>query len=82
MIKKLIKKYQAYKDKKFLVRLERVLSSKAVNSSLVLKGHLLVLGDVAASAINEVKDFEEGKSVSQILGGLHQECLAKLVSQR
>ena len=45
MIKKLIKKYQAYKDKRFLARLERVLRSNIVKSDLLLNGNIYSRGN-------------------------------------
>ena len=44
MINKLIKKYQAYKDKRFLARLERVLRSNIVKSDLLLDGNIFPRG--------------------------------------
>lgn len=40
MVTRLLKKYQSYRDKKFLSRLERVLNDN------VLKSKALILGDV------------------------------------
>mgnify|MGYP000845600351 CR=1 FL=1 len=37
MIKKLLQKYQAYRDKKFLARLERVLNNNVVGANLFIE---------------------------------------------
>lgn len=46
MIKKLIKKYQAYRDRRFLARLERVLNSNIVKSNLLISGGVFIHEDV------------------------------------
>ncbi len=46
MIKNLLQKYQAYKDKKFLARLERVLNNNIVKSHALIWGEAFFGGGV------------------------------------
>ena len=63
IFKWLSKKYQAYKDRKFKERLERVLKTKAINAPLVIKGDLVVKNSVHMYVPEEtIKKFEEEKS--------------------
>lgn len=67
IFKWLFKKYQAYKDRKFKERLERVLKANSINASLVIKGDLLVSGLVYAYVSEAaIREFEEGKPIKQI----------------
>lgn len=60
MIKYLIKKYQAYKDRKFKERLERVLKIHSIESSLVLKGNIIISGTMYYyMCINDEKSINE-----------------------
>ena len=43
MIKKLLQKYQAYRDKKFLARLERVLNNNVVARKLIYRKNIYSL---------------------------------------
>lgn len=43
MIKKLLQKYQAYRDKKFLARLERVLNNNVVGANLFIEKNIFSL---------------------------------------
>lgn len=43
MIKKLLQKYQAYRDKKFLARLERVLNNNVVGANLFIEKNIYSL---------------------------------------
>lgn len=43
MIKKLLQKYQAYRDKKFLARLERVLNNNVVGANLFIEKNVFSL---------------------------------------
>jgi len=45
MIKKLLQKYQAYRDKKFLARLERVLNNNVVGANLFIEKMCFHSGD-------------------------------------
>lgn len=45
MIKKLLQKYQAYRDKKFLARLERVLNNNVVGANLFIEKIYFHSGD-------------------------------------
>lgn len=67
ILKWLFKKYQAYKDRKFKERLERVLKTHSINAPLVIKGDLLVSGLVYAYVSKDaIRKFEEGKPIKQI----------------
>ena len=46
MIKKLIKKYQAYKDRKFAKRISRVLGKYVIHSSVFIDGELKTTGSI------------------------------------
>ena len=46
MLKKLIQKYQAYKDKKFLARLNRVLKTNVICTSVIVDGNLVTTGSI------------------------------------
>lgn len=46
MIKKLLQKYQAYRDKKFLARLERVLNNNVIHAEMKIEGFLDVKGNI------------------------------------
>lgn len=68
IFKWLFKKYQAYKDRKFKERLERVLKTNAINTPLVIKGDLFVSELVYAYVSEDaIREFEEGKPIKQIL---------------
>lgn len=43
MIKKLLQKYQAYRDNKFLARLERVLNNNVVGANLFIEKNVFSL---------------------------------------
>lgn len=43
MIKKLLQKYQTYRDKKFLARLERVLNNNVVGANLFIEKNIFSL---------------------------------------
>lgn len=45
MIKKLLQKYQTYRDKKFLARLERVLNNNVVGANLFIEKNVFSLRD-------------------------------------
>jgi hypothetical protein len=78
MFKKLIEKYQAHKDRKFLARFERVLNNNVTKSNFLLKGDLYVSGQIHMYCKRLIKDFEEGKPLSQITYEIHQESLSRL----
>ena len=61
MIKKLIKKYQAYKDRCFVKRLNRVLGKYVVHSSFYIDGELKVTGSIHYYVPKqEVEEIEAG----------------------
>jgi hypothetical protein len=67
IFKLLFKKYQAYKDRKFKERLERVFKTNAINAPLVIKGDLLVKNSVYMYVPEEqIEKFEEGVPIKQI----------------
>ena len=71
IFKWLSKKYQAYKDRKFKERLERVLKTKPINSTLVINGDLVVKNSVYVYVPEDkIKSFEEGRPIKQILHNL------------
>lgn len=60
IFKWLFKKYQAYKDRKFKERLERVLKTHSIESSLVLKGNIIISGTLYYyMCINDEKSINE-----------------------
>lgn len=74
MINKLIKKYQAYKDKKFLARLERVLNSNVVKSNIALSGHAFIKGDFWIRISKcELEDISKGVPLDVALSHLHRQ---------
>lgn len=71
IFKWLSKTYQAYKDRKFKERLERVLKTKPINSTLVINGDLVVKNSVYVYVPEDkIKSFEEGRPINQILHNL------------
>lgn len=67
IFKSLFKKYQAYKDRKFKERLERVLESNAINSCLVVKGKI-VANNIYCHVPNEtIEKFENGTPINDLL---------------
>lgn len=73
MIKKIIKKYQSYRDKRFLARLERVLGNNMINATISLHGSLFTDGSVwMMFPTSALKDFVKGTPLSLIEERLHQ----------
>lgn len=61
MIKKLIQRYRAYKDKQFAKRLDRVLKTHVIKSSVIIEGTLYTTGNVRCWVSEEgVKKIKEG----------------------
>ena len=68
IFKWLSKKYQSYRDRKFLKRLERVLSRNVVKSSLVVDGTLLASGSIYVFVPKETIDkYNDGKPINEIV---------------
>ena len=60
MIKKLIQKYRAYKDRRFAKRLDRVLKTHVISSSVIIDGDLSTTGSIrvylSKEAIEQIKE--------------------------
>lgn len=61
MIKKLIQKYRAYKDRQFAKRLYRVLKTHVIDSSVIIDGSLSTTGSVQMYLPKEeIEQIKEG----------------------
>ena len=61
MIKKLIQKYRAYKDRQFAKRLDRVLKTHVIDSSVIIDGNLSTTGSIQVYLPKEeVEQIKEG----------------------
>lgn len=80
LLKKILKKIQAYQDKRFLVRLERILRSNAINSNLILRGNVFTEGTIQAyMSKDELKEALKGNHLDPSSKCFHQEHLEKQV---
>ena len=63
MIKKLIQKYRAYKDRQFAKRLDRVLKTHVIDSSVIIDGNLSTTGPIQMYLSKEaVEQIKEGNN--------------------
>ena len=78
-IKNLIKRYQAYRDRRFLARLERVFNGNVLQSNIVIGGSLLLKGEIVSFLMDSVlEEIRKGVPVNEILEKFRQESLEQL----
>lgn len=79
-IRNLIGKYRAYRDRRFLARLERVFNGNVLQSNIVIGGSLLLKGEIVAYLKNpELEEIRKGVLVNELLERLRQEAVVKWV---
>lgn len=78
IIRNLIGKIRAYRDRRFLARLERVLNGNVLQSNIVIGGSLLSSGElVAYLKDSELEEIRRGVPVNELLERLRKEAAAK-----
>lgn len=78
IIRNLIGKYRAYRDRRFLARLERVLNGNVLQSNIVIGGSLLLKGEIVAYLKEpELEEIRRGVPVNEVLERLRKEAVTE-----